>query len=146
MADALAAYLLAQLEAADKILAKRKRLFERYSELLEPHAGRLGLRLPGFPADRDPAYHMYHLLVPSRSARDSVLNELHTSGIVATFHYVPLHSSLMGQKVAARPTECPITDDISGRLLRLPFYNDLSPQLLGFIVDRLVAALERVPA
>jgi dTDP-4-amino-4,6-dideoxygalactose transaminase len=47
------------------------------------------------------------------------------AGVQPTFHYVPLHSSEGGRKFSAKPTDCPVTDDISGRLLRLPFYNNL---------------------
>jgi dTDP-4-amino-4,6-dideoxygalactose transaminase len=142
LADILAAYLLAQLEASEAVLAKRRAVYEQYRELLEPQVGRLGLRLPVVPPDREQAYHMFHVLLPDRRTRDRALHALNREGITATFHYVPLHSSLMGSKVSARATECPVTDDVSGRLLRLPFYNDLEPATISTIVERFVVAVE----
>lgn len=142
LADLLAAYLLAQLEAHGAVLAKRRAVYERYLELLEPHVERLGLRLPIVPADREQAYHMFYVLLPDRDTRDRALRSLNADGIMGTFHYVPLHSSLMGQKVAARETQCPVTDEISGRLLRLPFYNDLDAATVALIVERFMAALD----
>lgn len=44
----------------------------------------------------------------------------------ATFHYVPLHSSPGGRRFAARAVACPVTDSISGRLLRLPYFTNLT--------------------
>jgi dTDP-4-amino-4,6-dideoxygalactose transaminase len=69
---------------------------------------------------------MFYLLLPDRETRNAVLGSMRERGVQATFHYVPLHSSDAGSRFAARPTECPVTDDISGRLVRLPFSNDLT--------------------
>lgn len=140
MADILAAYLLAQLEAKDKILGKRRAVHERYTELLAPDAERLGYRLPVIPPDREQAYHMFSVLLPDRATRDHVLHALQRQGITATFHYVPLHSSVMGEKLAARASACPVTDDISGRLLRLPFYNDLDEATIALVSTAFLAA------
>jgi dTDP-4-amino-4,6-dideoxygalactose transaminase len=125
LADTLAAYLYAQLERRDTILGKRRAVWERYFRLLQPHADRHGFRLPVVPSDRAQAYHMFYVLLPDAEARNRVLEHMRASGVQPTFHYVPLHSSQGGRMVAAKPTSCPVTDDISGRLLRLPFYNNL---------------------
>ena len=69
---------------------------------------------------------MFYVLFPDRARRDDVLESMRKLGVNATFHYVPLHSSDAGRAFSARPTDCPVTDDISGRLLRLPFYNNLA--------------------
>jgi dTDP-4-amino-4,6-dideoxygalactose transaminase len=143
LADTLAAYLLAQLEARRSVLAKRRAVYELYRSLLEPHVARLGCRLPIVPVDRDQAYHMFYILLPDKITRDRTLRRLNEEGINATFHYVPLHSSLMGSKIAARATDCPVTDDISGRILRLPFFNGLDDSSVERIAERFVAAVER---
>ena len=65
-----------------------------------------------------------------------MLESMRKQGVHPTFHYVPLHSSDAGRTFSARPTECPVSDDISGRLLRLPFYNNLG----GDELDRVVSA------
>jgi dTDP-4-amino-4,6-dideoxygalactose transaminase len=65
---------------------------------------------------------------------------MRAAGVMATFHYVPLHSAPGGWRFAARPTECPVTDDVSGRLIRLPFHNALTPAEVERTVDTLLAA------
>jgi dTDP-4-amino-4,6-dideoxygalactose transaminase len=141
LSDMLAAYLLAQLEERDRILAQRRGVFERYRELLTPSAQRGDLSTPVVPDDRVPAYHMFYVLLPDRVVRNKALAALEQQGIQATFHYVPLHSSDGGIRFSAYRTECPVTDDISSRLLRLPFYNDLSDGDTLRIADTLISVL-----
>lgn len=138
LSDLLAAYLLAQLEERGTILAKRRRIFDLYREMLTPAAEVGDLALPVVPDDRTPAYHMFYVLLPDRAIRDRVLKGLAEAGIRGTFHYVPLHSSEGGVRYSARRNECPITDDISERLLRLPFFNDLSDAHVDRIVRQLL--------
>jgi dTDP-4-amino-4,6-dideoxygalactose transaminase len=127
MADVLAAFLLAQLEAKEQILARRRAVWEMYDRLLAPHADGLGFRLPVVPPDREQAYHMFYVVLPDPATRTRALGALRDAGITGTFHYVPLHSSVMGSKLASRANPCPVTDRISACLLRLPFYNRILP-------------------
>jgi len=135
IADVLAAYLLAQLEQRSTVQGKRRAVHERYEAALAPHADELGFTLPVLPPDRESAYHMFYVLLRDREQRNSVLESMRAAGVQPTFHYVPLHSSDAGRRFAARPTDCPVSDDVSGRLLRLPFYNELTPAE----TDRVVA-------
>jgi dTDP-4-amino-4,6-dideoxygalactose transaminase len=144
MSDTLAAYLTAQLEQRETIQGKRKALWERYFHALAPHADRLGFELARIPGDREQTYHMFYVLLPERTTRDAVLTGLREQGVQATFHYVPLHTSDGGRSFAARPTECPVTDDISGRLLRLPFWNNLSEADSDRVVDTFLSTVERL--
>jgi dTDP-4-amino-4,6-dideoxygalactose transaminase len=124
--DLLAAFLLAQLEGRREIQKKRRRIWEYYHQHLQAWAGQQGARLPVVPAECEQAYHMFYLILPSLKYRQALIAHLKAQGILSVFHYVPLHLSEMGRKCAARTTECPVTEDISARLLRLPFYNDLT--------------------
>ncbi|HSE70957.1 MAG TPA: dTDP-4-amino-4,6-dideoxygalactose transaminase [Nocardioidaceae bacterium] len=144
MSDTLAAYLTAQLEQRETIQGKRKALWEKYFHALAPHADRLGFELARIPGDREQTYHMFYVLLPERATRDAVLTGLREQGVQATFHYVPLHTSDGGRSFAARPTECPVTDDISGRLLRLPFWNNLSEADSDRVVDTFLSTVERL--
>jgi len=125
--DLLAAYLLAQLEALDDVLARRRTVYERYRAGLEPLEARGALRLPRFPAHVEPSYHLFHVLCADGRARDDLMAFLKARGIQAVFHYVPLHDSPMGQRLGGRPGTLPVTERVSAALLRLPFYNTLSP-------------------
>jgi dTDP-4-amino-4,6-dideoxygalactose transaminase len=140
LSDVLAAYLLAQLEQHEAVQQRRRAIHERYTELLAPHAGDL-FELPPTVPDRGSAYHMFHLLLPDRQRRGEVLQALRDEGVQATFHYVPLHSSDAGRRFAARSTECPVTDDVSGRLVRLPFWNDLPLEDVDYVADRFLACV-----
>jgi len=135
LSDLLAAFLLGQLEQREKIVAKRRAIFGRYLELLLPSEDNFGYRLPVVPADRGSAHHMFYVLLENQEKRDDALRGLRSAGIHATFHYVPLHSSSAGVRFAARQSDCPVTDNIHGRLLRLPFYNDLSLQDIDRIAE-----------
>lgn len=142
MSDVSAAYLLAQLEQKEIVLAKRRAVFDAYVEHFSEVAPRLGLTLPSVPDDRSPAYHMFYLLCPSRSVRDTLLAGLAERGITGTFHYVPLHSAPGGRKFSSRQYDCPVTDDISGRLIRLPFHNALTTEDQERVAEAVVTILE----
>lgn len=126
--DLLAAFLMAQLEERETIQGKRRRIWEVYQQCLTEWAAGRGVRLPVVPPHCQQAYHMFYLILPSLEYRQSLIAYLKDRGILSVFHYVPLHSSEMGQKSAAREARCPVTEDLSARLLRLPFYNDLSEE------------------
>ena len=143
MSDTLAAYLTGQLERHDAIQAKRRAVFEAYERDLTPFTAELGFRLPVVPTFCDPAYHMFYVLLDSREVRDRVLADMRSAGVSPTFHYVPLHTSDAGMRFAARLTPCPVSDDISGRLLRLPFFNNLDDQERGRVVELFLRAVRR---
>jgi dTDP-4-amino-4,6-dideoxygalactose transaminase len=82
--------------------------------------------MPVVPPECDQPYHMFYLVLPSLEYRQALIAHLKAHGILSVFHYVPLHSSEMGRRSAARAARCPVTEDVSARLLRLPFYNDLT--------------------
>ena len=124
--DLLAAFLLAQLEARREIQNKRRRVWEYYGQHLQEWAHENGVRTPLVPVDCEPSYHMFYLVLKSLEERQALIAHLKTLGILSVFHYVPLHLSDMGQKFGARAGDCPVSEDLSERVLRLPFYNDLT--------------------
>ncbi|MET0997983.1 MAG: dTDP-4-amino-4,6-dideoxygalactose transaminase [Marmoricola sp.] len=135
LADVLAAYLLAQLEQRDVIQAKRRAIHEHYTSSLAPWADELQFELADPPGDRESAHHMFYVMLPNRDRRNDVLEAMRKTGVSASFHYLPLHTSDAGKVFAARPTDCPVSEDVSGRLLRLPFYNNLSARDLDRTVE-----------
>ena len=141
MSDMLAAFLLAQLDAADHIRHERRRVAETYRRLLDPLADDLGLTLPYEPADATPADHMFYVLLPAAGMRAGVIAAMREQGIQPTFHYVPLHRAPGAERLGDRVQPCPVTDDVSSRLLRLPFYNTLSEADIRRVVESLVTAL-----
>lgn len=123
--DLLAAFLWAQLEERDRITGRRRRIWNYYRDRLQAWSTDQGVQLPYVPARCEPSYHLFWLLFPDRSGRDLAIRALDDRGIQATFHYIPLHTSPIGRVFGSAPLGCPISEDVSGRLLRLPFFNDL---------------------
>jgi dTDP-4-amino-4,6-dideoxygalactose transaminase len=136
IADVLAALLEAQLERLDELQASRARLAAVYMQELAPLEREGFLRLPTVPAEAGPNWHLFHLTVESESERDRCLALLRSRGIGAAFHFVPLHSSPFGRRLAGdRPVELPITDRVSQTLLRLPLYPQLTSEEQAYVVE-----------
>jgi dTDP-4-amino-4,6-dideoxygalactose transaminase len=66
---------------------------------------------------------MFYILLPTLAQRQSLIEHLKANDILSVFHYLPLHLSDMGVKFGGKAGDCPVTEDVSDRLLRLPFYN-----------------------
>lgn len=124
--DILAAFLLAQLEARELIQEKRKRIWEFYNNGLQDWAYENGVSLPSIPKYCDQPFHMFYLILPSLEDRQALIEHLRRHGILSVFHYLPLHLSEKGKQFGGKEGDCPITEYISDRILRLPFYNHLS--------------------
>jgi dTDP-4-amino-4,6-dideoxygalactose transaminase len=139
--DLLAAFLYAQLEAKERILEKRKRVWERYHEGLSGWAAERNVRLPVIPRGCRQSYHMYYLIVPSSRGRMALIRHLKSLGILGVFHYLPLHLSEMGKRYGGKPGDCPVTEHVSERLIRLPFYNNLD----GESQERVIRAIREFP-
>jgi len=137
--DMLAAFLYAQLEIPDQIQSMREHIWNYYAEHLQGWAEEQGVRLPLVPAHCEQAYHMFYLLMPSLQHRQLFIEQLRTQGISSPFHYLPLHLSAMGQQYGGQPGECPVTEDVSDRLVRLPFYNGMSEDDLTYVVETIQA-------
>jgi dTDP-4-amino-4,6-dideoxygalactose transaminase len=123
--DLLAAFLYAQLEAREEIQSKRQRVWEYYYEHLQAWVEVHSIRLPVVPFYCEQSYHMFYLLLPSLEVRQALIEHLKARGILSVFHYLPLHLSDMGRRFGGKEGDCPVTEEVSDRLLRLPFYNDL---------------------
>lgn len=124
--DVLAAFLYAQLQAADRIQTERRTIWHRYFDGLSSWASNAGVQLPFIPETCESAYHNFWMVMPDESSRDALIARLKVSNILAVFHYLPLHTSTMGRHYGGKAGQCPVTEDICGRLVRLPFYNGLT--------------------
>ena len=137
LSDLLAAFLFAQLEAEARIQARRKAIWTRFRDGLTDWARAAGVRLPCVPSDCEPSWHSFFLVLSDRAARDAMIRHLAGQGVGAVFHYQPLHLSPMGRSLGGRPGACPVTEQVSDGLLRLPFHNALSDDA----VDRVCQAV-----
>ena len=124
--DILAAFLHAQLEAREEIQSKRRRVWNYYNEQLWSWAQQNDVRLPTVPPHCEQSYHMFYMILPTKEQRDALIQHLKSRKLLSVFHYFPLHLSAMGRKFGGSEGQCPVSERISDRLVRLPFYNDLS--------------------
>jgi dTDP-4-amino-4,6-dideoxygalactose transaminase len=135
MSDVLAAFLYGQLEVWGAIQERRRRIWNYYDDNLRPWAQEHGIGCPFVPPHCEQSYHMYYLLMPSLERRQAIISFLKARRILSVFHYVPLHLSPVGLRMGGRKGCCPVTEEKSDRLVRLPFYNSLSPSDQEVVVD-----------
>jgi len=138
MSDVLAAFLFGQLSEWQQIQSRRAALWARYDAALAGWADTHEVRRPIIPSECEQAYHMYYLLLPSLEARSRLVAHLKERGILAVFHYQPLHTSKMGQKLGGRPGDCPVAEETSDRLLRLPMYVGLEDREQDEVIEALL--------
>lgn len=136
--DLQAAFLYAQLEARQQIQSARERIWRTYWRGLDAWAEQNNVRLPVVPSHCEQSYHMFYLLLPSLGQRQALIAHLRERGILAVFHYVPLHLSGMGVKWSAGKHDCPVTVDVSERLLRLPFFTGLSEDEQASVIEAIL--------
>jgi dTDP-4-amino-4,6-dideoxygalactose transaminase len=131
--ELIGAFLYAQLEQAEKIVAARCLIVERYTKLLRPleEAGFLRLAPPEIAATYNG--HLFYLITASREKRDSLIRYLKERGIYAVFHYVPLHSSPAGEKYGRVSGSMRVTDEVSERLVRLPLYYEMKDEEIDMV-------------
>jgi dTDP-4-amino-4,6-dideoxygalactose transaminase len=141
LSDLLAAVLDAQLDKQEEIARRRARVAARYRECLAEWARSRGVRLPPESPLRSPNHHIFYLLFPDSAARDAALACLRKRGIMAAFHYPPLHSSPFGRALRPEGDELPVAERVAATLLRLPIHPLLSDEDVGRVVEAVRASL-----
>lgn len=139
--EIVAAFLFAQLEEAETITSVRWDVFRRYEKLFEPLVEAGHVRTPECPPECVHNAHMFCLILPSPDLRDGLIQHLKSKDIMAVFHYVPLHSSPMGQRIGYASGDLPVTRDLSARLVRLPCYFGLAAEDQVRIADEVKSFL-----
>lgn len=142
--DMLAAFLWAQFEDLDYINDLRRKVYNRYYATLQPYEDGKILRLPVIPQNCVSNFHMFYILLPDENRRNEVMYKLKEKGISSVFHYIPLHSSPMGQKFGYRVGDLPITEELSSRLLRLPMYAGMTSDEQEYVLENLQSILGTV--
>jgi dTDP-4-amino-4,6-dideoxygalactose transaminase len=141
LSDLLAALLLGQLEQRDTIQRHREGMYRLYLAALSPLAAARGWQMPIIPDHCASAFHMFAFLTPNIEARDRLLARCKENGVLAVFHYVPLHTSGMGERLGYRAGDLPVSEDVSSRLVRLPFFNTLAIDDQQRVIDVVTRAV-----
>ena len=132
--DILAAYLWAQLEVWPIIMQRRKKIWDYYASNLNDWARNVGVRLPFVPNHVEQSYHMYFVVFSDLETRSRFIAHLKRRNVSAVFHYQALNTSPMGLQLGGSPGQCPVAEQMSDRLVRLPFHNALSERDLERII------------
>jgi dTDP-4-amino-4,6-dideoxygalactose transaminase len=139
-ADPLAAFLTAQLERFDQIQAPRLAIWDRYEREVADWAAAHGIGVPTVPAECVHPAHMYYLLMPTHEHQLGLIAHLRERNITAPFHYVPLHSAPAGERFGrVGPGGCEVTERISGQLVRLPLFSQLTEEEQTRVIDGLLS-------
>ncbi len=135
--EIIAAFLYAQLEHLDAIQTRRKTLWQAYADALSDLARQGRIDLPFIPEYASNNAHMFYLVCRSLEERSALIDYLKQHGIMAVFHYLPLHQSSFYAHRYQGP-ELPNAERFSNCLLRLPLYYDLTISQIHLICDRLL--------
>ncbi len=141
--ELLAGFLFAQLEARHHIQGHRRRIWDFYRHNLAEWATAHGVRIPFVPDHCDPSYHLFFLIMPTPRDRDRLIAHLRSRGILSVFHYLPLHLSEMGRKSGRVSGRFEVTESVSSRLVRLPFFTELTEEELSAVVDGVTSYYEK---
>jgi dTDP-4-amino-4,6-dideoxygalactose transaminase len=137
MSEITAAFLCAQLDSVSFVTGERTNIWSLYHEAFIKYEKAGFLRRPLIPETCKHNGHCYPLIFPSFEKREKVRRALVEKGVMAHFHYVPLHSSPMGRRISTSRIDLPVTDHVSGCLLRMPLYS-------GLPVEECICRIEEV--
>ena len=135
LSEVATAFLWAQLEHAEEITTERRAIWESYYRALGPLEEEGLLRRPVVPPGCVHSGHLFYVLLPTGELRDRTLQALGERGVHAVFHYLPLHASPGGLRFGRLGGPVPVTEDASGRLLRLPLWAGLGEPAVETVID-----------
>lgn len=141
--DILAAFLYAQLEHIDTITKLRRDKHAFYTTMLAPIAQTGAFTLPEVPLHQVSNAHIFYIVLPTEEKRNAVMKYVRSHGVSAAFHYIPLHSAPHGVKLGNRAADLPVTNEMSGRMLRLPLYSGITQEEQEYVVQILTTALSQ---
>ena len=130
-----AAYLWAQLEQADMVNENRLKSWNLYKELLTPIAEKEYITLTYIPEECTHNAHMFYIKTKNLEERSALISYLKENGVLAVFHYIPLHGAPAGQKYGEFIGEDKYTTRESERLVRLPMYYNLSEEDITYVAE-----------
>ncbi len=141
--DILSAFLYAQMENADQIIAKRNLIYDLYMEGLRPLAEKGYINLPFILNDCRSNGHIFYIVTRSLEERTALIEFLKEHGVNGVFHYVPLHSSPAGQLYGRVCGPMEVTQRVSDCLLRLPLYYEMTSEDVQEVVKEIISFYKR---
>ncbi|HEY4662912.1 MAG TPA: dTDP-4-amino-4,6-dideoxygalactose transaminase [Candidatus Humimicrobiaceae bacterium] len=142
--EILSAFLYAQLENIEMITRKRLDLWNYYYNNLDDLEKKGFIKRPFIPDNCSHNGHLFYILLENKKVRDLLLKYFKNKGILAIFHYLPLHLSPIGKKIGYRTGQLPITEELSSCLIRLPMFYGLSRIEQDMVLDNLISFFTKI--
>lgn len=133
LSDVLASILVAQLHRFQELQTARRRVWMRYFEELSAWAQESGVSIQG--RDVSHTSHLFYLIFPGAEARDRFIDYMDSKGVMAVFHYQPLHLSRSGRNWLKEGSSFPVSEQVSDGLVRLPLFSGLSDSDVTRVVE-----------
>jgi dTDP-4-amino-4,6-dideoxygalactose transaminase len=143
LSDILASILVPQMKKSNQIIKKRQEIAAKYLKALEKYSDQI--ILPKVPDHTIPNWHIFAIRLRNYQDRPVFIKYLRQKGIEASYHYVPLHNSPFGIKLAhGRPAHLPVTDEVGKSLVRLPIYPGLKQTEIHYIINSVCFILNQL--
>jgi dTDP-4-amino-4,6-dideoxygalactose transaminase len=133
--DILAAFLYAQMENADQIIAKRNLIYNMYMNGLQALAEKGYIQLPSIDGDCLSNGHLFYIITRASEERTGLIHFLRQLSILAIFHYVPLHASPAGRRYGRSSGTLEVTERIGECIVRLPLYYEMTAENVSCVMD-----------
>ena len=130
-----AALLYAQLLDLDYIQKTRKKLWEAYYLGLKTLENEGKVQLPSVKEYQSNNYHIFYLVCATQTERDNLIDFLREKGVLAVFHYLPLHKSPYIQETTSSQVQLPNAERYADTLVRLPLFVELKPAEVKEIIE-----------
>lgn len=141
LSDILAALVNIQLDQIDRINKDRNQIASEYTKGLQSFAGKI--QLPVVPEGMtQPNWHIYALKFPKVSMREAFVKAMRAKHIEVSTHYMPLHASPMGRRLAGKRVRLPVTEDVAATLVRMPIYAGMSTTEREYVITTARKALQ----
>ncbi len=141
LSDILAGMLLVQLQKVGDIVVKRAKITKAYREIYTPYAERGLVRIPKPPSGVKLNHHAFFVIFDTEKNQERFISLLLKKGVYAYIGYMPLHSSPHGKRFGYKDTDLPLTESIGKRIVRLPFYTDLTDNGLEYCIESMKTVL-----
>jgi len=138
VSDVLMAILYAQIQQLDEIRAKRKIINDFYINNLKKYQEKGIIKsMVNISKECESNYHLFYVILDSEETKDMLINRLKEKGISAVTHFVPLHTSIMGQSIERKKIKLSVTEEVSKSLLRLPMYTGMTKDEMKYVVKEI---------
>jgi perosamine synthetase len=132
LSNLIAALGVSQLRKADKIIKLRRENAEYLTSKISREIKEIRPQ-----TCRDDRYCVYQMYTIEAEERDDLMRYLAESGIMTKVYFSPVHHTHFYKKVLGYEVNLPVTEDLSSRVLTLPFYPAMAREEMDYVVHQI---------